>query len=148
MTSKKYLTLKAEPESSLGKTIAYIQSSPINNQGLAVQTLQTRFFPFVVDRNDPKFYETAIQCAIECEAWGRMIREYAGLSTPSNSVTSSLPQHSPLPSPTVDSFGHSSLPEATKADLDVDDEEIEDDEYDEEYESRMAFAKEMMGELS
>jgi hypothetical protein len=145
MTSKKYLTLKAEPESSLGKTIAYIQSSLINDRGLAVQTLQTRFFPFIVDRNDPEFYQIAIQCAIECEAWGRMIREYAELPVPTIPTNSLISQSLPAPSPTVDAASCSSLSETADTDLDVgkDEDEHEDDDD----EGQIAFLNRLRGGL-
>jgi hypothetical protein len=56
-----------------------MQTLPINNQELVVQTLQMRFFSFTLDREDPNLVNFAIQCANECEAWARAIREYAGL---------------------------------------------------------------------
>jgi hypothetical protein len=60
---------------------------PFNNQTLVEQTLKARFFTFIVDRNDPEFYQIAIQCANECEGWARAIREYANLPTAVTSVT-------------------------------------------------------------
>lgn len=87
-TSDKHLKLRGHPNSRLGKTLAYLQSLDTNTQSLASQTLESRFLPFAVDRNDPKFQALAIQCATECEAWARAIREYAALPiSPQQPVT-------------------------------------------------------------
>ena len=54
----------------------------MSNKELASTTLQARFLPFVLDKNDPNFREIAIRCANECEAMGRAIREYAQFNNP------------------------------------------------------------------
>lgn len=83
MGTDKHLQLRASPRSALGKAISYIQDDPTDNQDLAGETLIGRFLPFTVDPNDKRFQMIAIRCAVECEAWGRAIREYAGLPIPS-----------------------------------------------------------------
>ena len=82
MGTDKHLKLRAAPGTSLGKVISYIQSQPVNNQELSGSTLQGRFLPFAMDRDDPMLREIAIRCACECEAWAKAIREYAGLGIP------------------------------------------------------------------
>ena len=79
MGTDKHLQLRASPRSALGKTISYIQDDPTDNQDMAGETIIGRFLPFALDKNDKRFQAIAIRCAVECEAWGRAIREYAGL---------------------------------------------------------------------
>lgn len=79
MGTDKHLQLRASPRSALGKTISYIQDDPTDNQDMAGETIIGRFLPFAIDKNDKRFQAIAIRCAVECEAWGRAIREYAGL---------------------------------------------------------------------
>ncbi len=99
-TSDKHLKLRGHPNSRLGKTLAYLQSLDTNTQSLASQTLESRFLPFAHDRNDPKFQALAIQCATECEAWARAIREYAALPISSlELVTGQLSQSNAAQSP-------------------------------------------------
>lgn len=82
--SDKHLKLRGHPHSRLGRVLAYLQSLDTNIQSLASQTLESRFLPFAIDRDSPQFRAIAIQCATECEAWARAIREYAAL--PSSSL--------------------------------------------------------------
>lgn len=82
--SDKHLKLRGHPHSRLGRVLAYLQSLDTNIQSLASQTLESRFLPFATDRDSPQFRAIAIQCATECEAWARAIREYAAL--PSSSL--------------------------------------------------------------
>ncbi len=103
--SDKHLKLRGHPKSRLGKTLAYIQSLDTNIQSLASQTLESRFLPFALDRNDPKFPALAIQCATECEAWARAIREYAALPISSQkSVKEPNGQLDAAPSPSASKF--------------------------------------------
>lgn len=74
----KYLNFRANPHSRLGKIITYLQNGDAKKIG--EKTLETRFLPFVMEKDDPLFVGIAIQCAAECEAWARAIREYAQLS--------------------------------------------------------------------
>lgn len=91
--SDKHLKLRGHPHSRLGKTLAYLQSLDTNIQSVASQTLESRFLPFAVDKNDPKFQVIALMCATECEAWARAIREYAALPSSSQQpVTQQTPQ--------------------------------------------------------
>jgi hypothetical protein len=89
--SDKHLKLRGHPNSRLGKTLAYIQSLDTNTQSLASQTLESRFLPFAIEQNDPQFRAIAIQCATECEAWAKAIREYAAL--PISSLSPVTGQH-------------------------------------------------------
>ena len=79
MGSDKHLKLRAASTSGLGRVITHLQKGSNNQQELASTTLQSRFLPFVMDRNEAEFREVAIRCATECEAWARAIREYADL---------------------------------------------------------------------
>jgi hypothetical protein len=90
MPTDKHLKLRAADKSALGRVIAHIQEQPVNNQELASATLQARFLPFVMDKNDPHFREVAIRCATECEAMAKAIREYAGLNSSMVSELSSF----------------------------------------------------------
>ena len=76
----KHLKLRANPDSGLGKCIAYLQEHPSPQQMLAAQTLEARFLPFVMDKNDPQFEAVAIQCAEQCLSWARAIQQYASLN--------------------------------------------------------------------
>lgn len=92
MGSDKHLKLRAGFNTALGRVIAYLQDEPTNQRELASNTLLARFLPFIVAKDDPRFFEIAIRCACQCEAWAKEIREYAGLSIPteptySNTVT-------------------------------------------------------------
>lgn len=79
MGSDKHLKLRATPDSGLGRVIAHLQQGSFNQQELASTTLQSRFLPFAMDRDEAEFRSVAIRCANECEAWARAIREYAEL---------------------------------------------------------------------
>jgi hypothetical protein len=107
-TSDKYLSLRAKRNARLGKALAYLQSLDINTNPIASQTLEARFLPFAIDKNDPEFLAIALQCAAECEAWGKAIREYAGFSNGTNTSPHNLdlyPTFSP-PFPSESSITH------------------------------------------
>ena len=76
---EKSLTLRRPEASALGRIITYLQEDPSNQVELGSATLQGRFLPFAMDRDEPGFRETAIRCANDCEAWAKAIREHAGL---------------------------------------------------------------------
>ncbi len=76
----KHLKLRANPDSGLGRCIAYLQEHPSPQHTLAAQTLEARFLPFVMDKNDPQFEAVAIQCAEQCLSWARAIQQYASLN--------------------------------------------------------------------
>ncbi len=99
----KHIKLRANPDSGLGKCISYLQENPFNQQMLAAQTLEARFLPFVMDKNDPQFHGIAIQCAEQCLSWARAIQQYASLNMDLEGVNQpqireSLPQPTPLAS--------------------------------------------------
>jgi len=77
---QKTLQLRADDHTSLGKIITYLQAHIVSSRKLNASTLEARFLPFVMDKDDPEFFETAIECAEICEAWGATIRQYAGLN--------------------------------------------------------------------
>ena len=79
MGSDKHLKLRAASTSGLGRVLAHLQQGPTNQQELASITLQGRFLPFAMNKDEPEFRSVAIRCANECEAWARAIREYADL---------------------------------------------------------------------
>ena len=72
----KHIKLRANPDSGLGKCISYLQENPFNQQMLAAQTLEARFLPFVMDKNDPQFHGIAIQCAEQCLSWAWAIQQF------------------------------------------------------------------------
>lgn len=113
MVTDKHLKLRASPNSALAMTLAYIQDEPTNNQVLAGATLQGRFLPFAIDKDDPSFQVIAIRCANECEAWARSIREYAGLGAAPSFESMNMAQVDPQ-------NGYSDY---------IDNEDDEDDEY-------------------
>jgi len=76
-TNYKYLNLRAKLTSKIGKIMTYMDSFPAELQAVAILTFQGRFYPFIIDKDDPDFREIAIQCAAECESWAASIREYA-----------------------------------------------------------------------
>ena len=79
MVNDKHLKLRAASTSGLGRVLAHLQLGPTNQQELASTTLQSRFLPFAMDKDEAGFRSVAIRRATECEAWGRAIREYAEL---------------------------------------------------------------------
>ena len=79
MVNDKHLKLRAASTSGLGRVLAHLQQGPTKVAELASTTLQSRFLPFAMDRNEAEFRSVAIRCATECEAWARAIREYADL---------------------------------------------------------------------
>ena len=95
----KHLKLRANPDSGLGRCIAYLQEHPSPQQMLAAQTLEARFLPFVMDKNDPQFEAVAIQCAEQCLSWARAIQQYASLNM-DNEVVNQPKLRSSLPQPT------------------------------------------------
>ncbi len=99
----KHIKLRANPDSGLGKCISYLQENPFNQQMLAAQTLEARFLPFVMDKNDPQFHGIAIQCAEQCLSWARAIQQYASLNMDNEFVNQphireARPQPTPLAS--------------------------------------------------
>ena len=95
----KHLKLRANPDSGLGRCIAYLQEHPSPQQMLAAQTLEARFLPFVMDKNDPQFEAVAIQCAEQCLSWARAIQQYASLNM-DNEVVNQPKLRESLPHPT------------------------------------------------
>lgn len=79
MGNDKHLKLRAASTSGLGRVLTHLQQGPTKVQDLASVTLQSRFLPFVMAKDEPEFRSVAIRCATECEAWARAIREYAEL---------------------------------------------------------------------
>ncbi len=93
LTISEGLEVRGTANSGLGQVISYLQRIPMNNLSAARATLVSRYLPFALDPNDPDYRATALRCAIECESWGRAIREYSGLPSASAGVHSA-----PLPS--------------------------------------------------
>ena len=101
LTIAEGLEVRGTSTSGLGQVISYLQRIPLNNLEAARSTLISRYLPFALDPSDPDYRATALMCAIECESWGRAIREYSGLSSASTEVPSApLVSSSPLVSPT------------------------------------------------
>lgn len=81
--------LRCSANSPLGEVISYLQKLPLNNLEIARGTLIARFLPFTLDLSKPEHRATALACAIECESWGRAIREYCALPCLSSVTTTS-----------------------------------------------------------
>ena len=73
------LELRCSANSPLGEVISYLQKMPLNNLEAARSTLIARYLPFALDLSQSEYRATALACAIECESWGRAIREYCAL---------------------------------------------------------------------
>lgn len=102
LTISEGLEVRGTANSGLGQVISYLQRIPVNNLSAARATLVSRYLPFALDPNDPDYRATALMCAIECESWGRAIREYSGLPSASTGVhsaplASSIPPVSSTP---------------------------------------------------
>ena len=103
----KHLKLRANPDSGLGRCIAYLQEHPSPQQMLAAQTLEARFLPFVMDKNDPQFEAVAIQCAEQCLSWARAIQQYASLNMDNEVMAQEQKKiGTPYPSDSVGICGH------------------------------------------
>lgn len=89
--------LRSISTSPLGQVIIYLQTIPLNNSEMARNTLVSRFLPFTLEESHPEYRSLALACAIECESWGRAIREYCGLPSASTGVHS-YPLVSSVPS--------------------------------------------------
>ena len=123
MGNDKHLKLRAASTSGLGRVLAHLQQGPTNQQDLASITLQGRFLPFAMDRNEPEFRSVAIRCATECEAWARAIREYADLG----GISTELAQVRRLD----EEITYDSMDERESVDDEIDEEqEVEVDEVD------------------
>ena len=80
--------LRSLSTSPLGQVIIYLQTIPLNNSEMARNTLVSRFLPFTLDSSHPEYRSLALACAIDCESWGKAIREYCGLPSASTGVHS------------------------------------------------------------
>ncbi|MDJ0597203.1 MAG: hypothetical protein QNJ72_45825, partial [Pleurocapsa sp. MO_226.B13] len=96
LTIKGIGVLDAPCDTYLGKVIDYVKQTPFNqnNKGIAIEMLFARFLPLVLERNSPSNRVIAIECAIKCETWAKVIRELWGLNepTPTYPKVYSLPQ--------------------------------------------------------
>ena len=96
LTIKGIGVLDARCDTYLGKVIDYVKQTPLhqNNKGIAIEMLFARFLPLVLETNEPSNRAIAIECAIKCETWARVIRELWGLNepTPTYPKVYSLPQ--------------------------------------------------------
>lgn len=88
LTLSEGLEVRGTANSDLGQVISYLQRIPVNKLSAARATLVSRYLPFALDPSDPDYRATALRCAIECESWGRAIREYSGLPSASTGVHS------------------------------------------------------------
>ncbi|MBE9048599.1 hypothetical protein IQ255_30190 [Pleurocapsales cyanobacterium LEGE 10410] len=84
LTIKGIGVLDARCDTYLGKVIDYVKQTPLhqNNKGIAIEMLFARFLPLVLETNDSSNRAIAIECAIKCETWARVIRELWGLNEP------------------------------------------------------------------
>ncbi len=77
------LELRCSANSPLGEVINYLQKMPLNNLEMARSTLIARYLPFTLDLSQEEYRAAALACAVECESWGRAIREYCALPSAS-----------------------------------------------------------------
>ena len=89
--------LRCSANSPLGEVINYLQKMPLNNLEMARSTLIARYLPFTLDLSQEEHRAAALACAIECESWGRAIREYCGLPSASISPIAVSQHHSVIP---------------------------------------------------
>jgi hypothetical protein len=155
------LTISGKAGTQTEQIIRYLRDNVFDSKAVATSTLAARFIPFILDRDNPCFEQIAVQCAIECEAWAKAIREYAGLPAASVPVTLVSSQIAPAPLSAVNSDDRLSSTQTSEADVNDDNEEnerdleIEDEDDDEdfdgedpfEYSRREALAEEMMGDI-
>ena len=94
------LELRCSANSPLGEVINYLQKMPLNNLEMARSTLIARYLPFTLDSTQEEYRAAALACAIECESWGRAIREYCALPSAST----------PIGNPIIVSQHHSVVP--------------------------------------
>ena len=124
MVSDKHLKLRAASTSGLGRVLAHLQQGPTNQQDLASITLQGRFLPFTMDKDEPEFRSVAIRCANECEAWARAIREYAELGRISDLPSAVRGQDAPITHDSMESGD--SVDESEDEDDEVEMDEVDD----------------------
>ena len=85
------LELRCSENSPLGQVISYLQKMPLNNSEIARSTLISRYLPFTLEPTQEDYRAIALVCAVECESWGRAIREYCALPPASGNLL-----HNPL----------------------------------------------------
>jgi hypothetical protein len=91
MKGEKKLTLSGKPNTNPEKIISYLNQLPFDSKAVANQTLEARFLPFAIAKDDPNFQAVALQCAYICEAWAKAIREYAQSDYSERTITSTTP---------------------------------------------------------
>ncbi|PSB06144.1 hypothetical protein C7B62_23615 [Pleurocapsa sp. CCALA 161] len=123
MGNDKHLKLRAASTSGLGRVLAHLQQGPTNQQDLASITLQSRFLPFAMDKDEAGFRSVAIRCATECEAWAKAIREYAELGIIPNLPGVVKGQDDSI---THDSIGEESVDGEFESDEEVEVDEVDD----------------------
>ncbi len=92
------LELRCSANSPLGEVISYLQKMPLNNLEMARSTLIARYLPFTLDLSKQEYRAAALACAIECESWGRAIREYYALPSASICNPIAVSQNYPVAS--------------------------------------------------
>jgi hypothetical protein len=100
------IKLRAKADSTVGQLIQYLQNKPNKNQDSALEVLMVRYLPFALSPDHEQYRDVAIECANQCEAWARAIREKAGLVN--NSVISEANFY-PLAVNNTDNFVQSTI---------------------------------------
>ena len=90
------LELRCSANSPLGEVISYLQKMPLNNLEMARSTLIARYLPFTLDLSQEEYRAAALACAVECESWGRAIREYCALPSASIHTPIAVSQNYPV----------------------------------------------------
>ena len=86
------LTLRGKTTTFFGMAISYARDNFPASVEMLKETILCRFLPFALSTDHPEFQVICLNCAIQLEAWARVIREYAGLNVYSGqSVVSAAP---------------------------------------------------------
>ncbi len=79
---RKTLTLCVSETKGLGRVIEYMQQHPGEDKQLAGQTLQSRFLPFVLEKDDSTSKAIARQCMLDCLSYALAIANEWDLAIP------------------------------------------------------------------
>jgi hypothetical protein len=73
---QKQLTIKmrAYSHSYMGKLIEFLQEHPQGTSAVAMEVLNARFLPFLLDKSDSRSRDIALQCAAQLDGYARAIR--------------------------------------------------------------------------
>lgn len=73
--------LKAEKDTYTGKLIEFLNDGSDSKTRLIQNTLEARFLPFVLDKDDPNFHVHVYDCLGQLEGFKQAIINYYGITT-------------------------------------------------------------------